>query len=74
MTETPVAKKRGRPRKTPVKAATYSKPIEDDRIEVIVLKRLGCGDGTHANPGDKVKIKRELARKFQDNGAIKIVL
>lgn len=49
------------------------KPANQDEIEVITLRRIGLEDRTSVI-GEVVKVSRDVARKLQDAGAIKVVI
>ena len=43
------------------------------KVECITLRKIGLDDRT-SEVGETVKLPREIARKLQDSGAIKVVI
>ena len=44
------------------------------KVEVEVIRRCSDEDGNEFAAGDKTKMSRDLAKKFQDAGVVKAVL
>lgn len=55
---------------------TTPKAKEDDKIKVVVLRKLAVADPDHRMvlPGEEIEVERSVARKFQEVGAVKVVI